>query len=240
MSEKIDSNKIVVFTGAGVSAESGLQTFRDSNGHSNGLWNNYEVNDVATPAGWKNDPELVLKFYNERRLEASEAKPNNAHKAIARLQEKYEVVVITQNIDDLHERGGSDNVIHVHGELSKSRSTEDEDLTYNIGAEAIKTGDLCEKGAQLRPHIVWFGESIQNHEISVKHIKTAGRVLVIGTSLAVYPAAGILKKARYHAEKVIVSLDMEKKPFGYKWIRGKAASVVPHVADLWLDGKCVV
>ncbi len=233
MSEDIDNNKIVVFTGAGVSAESGLQTFRDSNG----LWNNYEINDVATPEGWKNDSAQVLKFYNERRLEASKAEPNDAHKAIARLQEKYEVVVITQNIDDLHERGGSDNVIHVHGELSKARSTKDEDLIYSIGADVIKPGDLCEKGAQLRPHIVWFGETIQNHDLSVKHIKTASRVLVIGTSLAVYPAAGIVKKARYHAEKIIVSLDVEKKPFGYKWLRGKAASVVPHVVDLWLDGR---
>ncbi len=236
MSEEIDNKKIVVFTGAGVSAESGLQTFRDSNG----LWNNYEVNDVATPAGWENDPALVLKFYNERRLEACEAKPNDAHKAIARLQEEYEVVVITQNIDDLHERGGSEHVIHVHGELRKVRSTKDEELIYDIGADTIITGNLCEKGAQLRPHIVWFGESIQNYEISVKHIRTAGKVLVIGTSLAVYPAAGVLKKARYHAEKIIVNLDMEKKPFGYKWIRGKATSVVPHVVDLWLGGKCVV
>jgi len=225
----IDPHKIVIFTGAGVSAESGLQTFRDSNG----LWNNYDINDVATPAGWESDPERVLRFYNERRLEASKAQPNEAHKAIARLQEKYEVVVITQNIDDLHERGGSDNVIHVHGELRKVRSTVDETLIYNINADPVKLGDHCEKGAQLRPDIVWFGESIQNYELSVKHIKTAAKVLVIGTSLAVYPAAGILKKARYHAEKIIVSLDIEKKPFGYKLIRGKATSVVPHLIDQW-------
>ncbi|VAW62117.1 NAD-dependent protein deacetylase of SIR2 family [hydrothermal vent metagenome] len=232
MSEKINNKKIFVFTGAGVSAESGLQTFRDSGG----LWNNYDINDVATPAGWENDPQLVLEFYNERRLEASRAQPNEAHKAIARLQEKFEVVVVTQNIDDLHERGGSNDVIHLHGELCKVRSTLDESLVYNIHADTIKMGDTCEKGGQLRPHIVWFGERMQNHEISVKHIKTSAKVLVIGSSLAVYPAAGILKKARYHAEKIIVNLDMEKKPSGYKWIRGRAASVVPYMADLWLDG----
>jgi len=236
MSEKIDNNKIVIFTGAGVSAESGLQTFRGSGG----LWNNYHINDVATPAGWRNDPEMVLEFYNERRREASNAEPNDAHKAIARLEDKFEVIVITQNIDDLHERAGSSHVIHVHGELCKVRSTLDEALIYKINGDPVKMGDTCEKGSQLRPHIVWFGENIHHYEISRKHIKTAGKVLVIGTSLSVYPAADILKKSRYHAEKIIISLDIEKKPFGYKWLRGKAVGVVPHVVDLWLGSRRVV
>lgn len=212
-----------------------MQTFRDSNG----LWNNYNINEVATLTGWENNPEQVLQFYNERRLEAFNAKPNEAHKAIARLEEKFEVVVITQNIDDLHERGGSSNVIHVHGELCKARSTIDKDLIYRINAEPIKMGDTCEKGGQLRPHVVWFGESIHNEEISRKYIKTACKVLMVGTSLSVYPAADILKKARYYAEKIIISLDLAKRPYGYKWLRGRAADLVPHVVDVWLDGKSI-
>ncbi len=233
MSEKINNNKIVIFTGAGVSVESGLQTFRGSSG----LWNNHHINDVATLAGWNNNSQRVLQFYNERRREAFNAKPNEAHKAIARLEEKYEVVVITQNIDDLHERGGSSHVIHVHGELSKARSTIDEELIYQVNGGSVEIGDTCEKGSQLRPHIVWFGESIHNYEVSRKHIKTAGKVLVIGTSLSVYPAADILKKARYHAEKIIISLDIEKRPYGYKWLRGKAVSLVPHVINEWMEGR---
>ncbi|MFT7558514.1 MAG: NAD-dependent deacetylase [Flavobacteriales bacterium] len=236
MKPEINKNKIVVFTGAGISAESGLQTFRDSDG----LWNDHRIEDVATPEGWRNDPELVLNFYNERRTQAYKASPNVAHEAIARLEEKYEVVVITQNVDDLHERSGSTNVIHVHGQLKYARSTIDESLVYLLKDKSIHIGDACEKGGQLRPHIVWFGEEIENYELARSHIVTAGRVLVVGTSLSVFPAAGILNKARFNAEKVIVTLKLEKKPSGFKLLRGKATSLVPSVVNDWLSGKVVI
>jgi NAD-dependent deacetylase len=233
MSEPIDYSKVVVLTGAGVSAESGLQTFRDMGG----LWNTYSIGEVATPGAWEKNPQLVLDFYNERRKKAVEALPNKAHLAIAELEKIYDVKVITQNVDDLHERAGSTNVIHVHGELVKARSTADPSLVYEIGGNEIKVGDVCDKGAQLRPHIVWFGEEIQSYEESSKHIKTAGKVLVIGTSLTVYPAAGLLKKARYHAEKIIVSLEIEKKPYGFTWLRGTAVDLVPYIVNCWLEGR---
>jgi NAD-dependent deacetylase len=233
MSKPIDKNKIVVLTGAGVSAESGLQTFRDSNG----LWNNHSLNDVATPQAWDNNPQLVLEFYNSRRKEAAKSHPNKAHLSIAELEKRFDVVVITQNIDDLHERAGSTSVIHLHGELAKARSTAQKDLLYNIGSNDIRMGDLCEAGSQLRPHIVWFGEEIENYDISVKHLSTAGKVLVIGTSLTVYPAAGLVNKARYHAEKLVVQPQLEKKPFGFRWLRGTAVSLVPHIVECWLDGR---
>ncbi|MDH5181205.1 MAG: NAD-dependent deacylase [Gammaproteobacteria bacterium] len=233
MSRPIDHNKIVILTGAGVSAESGLQTFRDSDG----LWNNYNVADVATPQAWQRNPQLVLDFYNHRRSEAAKAQPNAAHLAIAELEKNFDVTVITQNVDDLHERAGSSNVIHIHGELNKVRSTLDPELIYNIGDKPIKPGDTCDKGAQLRPHIVWFGEIPEHMDTASQHLKTAGKVLVIGTSLAVYPAAGLLKKARHHAEKIIVALDIERKPYGYTWLRGKAGDIVPHIVNCWLEGR---
>ena len=236
MKKEIDENKVVVLSGAGISAESGIQTFRDSDG----LWENYSINEVATPRGWRENPDLVLAFYNERRSQISEVEPNKAHKAIAQLQEKYETVVITQNIDDLHERAGSKNVIHVHGEITKARSTSHPDVVTEIGYKPISIGDSCEFGSQLRPHIVWFGEEVHNYELCREHIRTAKRVLIVGTSLAVYPVAGLLKKARYKAEKIIVSLDIEKKPFGYQFIRGKASEMVPYICNCWLDGRAAI
>jgi len=233
VSVPINKNKIVVFTGAGISVESGLQTFRDSDG----LWNNHSIEEVATRQGWENNPERVLDFYNQRRVDAANAKPNKAHLAIAALQEKYEVVVITQNVDDLHERAGSSNVLHVHGQLTKARSTTDGSAVIDIANNPIKLGDQGEDGAQLRPHIVWFGENIENYDISVQHIKTASKVLVVGTSLSVYPAAGIVKKARYHAEKLVVQPDLEAKPYGFKWIKGPATQLVPHIIGCWLEGR---
>ncbi|MEW8351159.1 MAG: Sir2 family NAD-dependent protein deacetylase [Candidatus Thiodiazotropha taylori] len=235
MSEPIDKRKIVILTGAGVSAESGLQTFRDTNG----LWNNYNLNDVATPQAWEDNPKLVLEFYNERRKLAAEALPNEAHLSLARLEDKYKVVVVTQNVDDLHERAGSTNVIHVHGMLRQARSTVEKSLVYEIGPEEINLGNLCEKGSQLRPNIVWFGEDIENYEISLEHIRTASKVLIIGTSLTVSPAANFAKKARFHAEKIVVQPELEKKPYGYTWLRGTAVKVVPHVVKCWLDGRNV-
>jgi NAD-dependent deacetylase len=233
MSEPIDRNKLVVLTGAGVSAESGLQTFRDSNG----LWNNHSLNEVATPQAWDKNPQLVLEFYNSRRKEAAKSCPNKAHLSIVDLEKRFDVVVITQNVDDLHERAGSTSVIHLHGELTKARSTAERHLLYNIGSNDIHMGDLCEAGSQLRPHIVWFGEEIENYDISVKHLRTAGKVLVIGTSLTVYPAAGLVNKARYHAEKLVVQPQLEKKPFGFRWLRGTAVGLVPHIVESWLDGR---
>ncbi|WP_444995390.1 NAD-dependent deacylase [Aliikangiella sp. IMCC44359] len=236
MKKPINHNKIVVFTGAGISAESGLKTFRDSNG----LWNEYSVNEVATPKAWSNNPELVLNFYNERRKEICNTRPNDAHLWIAKLEEKYEVVVVTQNIDDLHERAGSKNVIHVHGEITKARSSQDSNFVTTIGYDDINIGETAADGSQLRPDIVWFGEAVMNYDISREHFSTAKRVLVVGTSLSVFPVAGLLKKARYSAEKVIVAFDIEKKPYGYHFVRGKATEIVPYISKCWLAGRRAV
>jgi NAD-dependent deacetylase len=179
---------LVVFTGAGISAESGIKTFRDSGG----LWEQYKIEDVATFEAWEKNPDLILKFYNERREQVLNAKPNAAHVAIAELQKKFHVTVITQNVDDLHERAGSKSVIHLHGELSKARSTVDEHLIYNISKKGIHKGDVCEKGSQLRPHIVWFGEAVPQMDKANLIAAQAELFVVIGTSLNVYPAAGIL------------------------------------------------
>jgi NAD-dependent deacetylase len=203
MSPAINPNKIVIFSGAGISAESGLVTFRDRDG----LWNQYDVMEVATPQAWEENPGLLLQFYNELRQGVAAAQPNAAHQAIAALEAKYDVIVITQNIDDLHERAGSSQVIHVHGEIMKARSSIDETLIYSIGSKPIQLGDRCDKGSQLRPDVVWFGERVQNLDIARAAFKTAGKVLVVGTSLTVYPAASLLKKARFHAEKIIVNLE---------------------------------
>ena len=232
MSKKppINPRKIIVFTGAGVSAESGLKTFRDSDG----LWENYPVELVASPRGWEADPELVLEFYNQRRAQAFEAKPNAAHIAIAGLEKKFDVIVVTQNIDDLHERAGSSKVIHLHGELSKARSSIDQDILYDIGNKSITIGQKCELKSQLRPHVVWFGESPMNLETARDHFKDAAYVLVVGTSLTVEPAASLIKKARHRAQKVIVTIDINKVPYGYKILRGRATNIVPSICKEWL------
>jgi NAD-dependent deacetylase len=187
--------KIIVLTGAGVSAESGIRTFRDSNG----LWEDHEVMDVASPEGWARDPELVLRFYNARRAQLKEVEPNAAHVAIKELESAFEVHVITQNVDDLHERAGSNNVLHLHGELTKARSTVDESLVYDWTGD-INLGDLCEDGHQLRPHIVWFGESVPALDQAARITSTADIVLIVGTSLQVYPAAGLVGFAPPNAD----------------------------------------
>ncbi len=232
MSQPIDPNKVVIFSGAGISAESGLATFRDRDG----LWDRYRIEDVATPSAWASNRELVLQFYNERRRQIVAAQPNAAHLAIAELETKYRVTVITQNIDDLHERAGSSNIIHVHGEIAKARSSIDSSLIYSIGDRDIQIGDKCERGSQLRPHIVWFDEEIQNFEQAKVEIKTAGKVLVVGTSLSVYPAAALVKKARFNAEKILVSLEIDKKPFDYHCWREQASIAVPTIVRRWLEG----
>lgn len=179
--------KIVVLSGAGISAESGLATFRDADG----LWENYSVEDVATITGWHKNPALVQEFYNKRRRQALDAQPNAGHKALVALEEKYDVTIITQNVDNLHEKAGSSKVVHLHGELSKMRSSGDASLVYDIGGDEIQMGQLCEKGHQLRPHIVWFGEEVPMMEEAFEITQEADVFIVVGTSLAVYPAAGL-------------------------------------------------
>jgi len=182
--------RIVILTGAGVSAESGIRTFRDSNG----LWEDHEVMDVASPEGWQRDQELVLRFYNARRSQLKEVQPNTAHIAIQQLEKKFTVNVITQNVDDLHERAGSENVLHLHGELLKARSTGNAELIYDW-TEDLNTGDLCDAGHQLRPHIVWFGEAVPALEEAIDITSQADIVVIIGTSLQVYPAASLFAYA---------------------------------------------
>lgn len=187
--------KICVLTGAGVSQESGIKTFRDADG----LWEGHDVQAVASPQGWIKDQELVLDFYNQRRKQLKEVKPNGAHYKIAELEENHDVVVITQNVDDLHERGGSTNIIHLHGELTKVRSIASEQLVYDWDGDLV-TGDNAEDGAQLRPHIVWFGEAVPMLEHAIVEVTTADTVIIIGTSMQVYPAAGLVGYAPPHAQ----------------------------------------
>ena len=184
MSQK---QKLVVLTGAGISAESGLRTFRDSDG----LWEGYAIEDVATPGAWYKSPQLVLDFYNERRQNVAAAEPNSAHRGLAELEEKFDVQIITQNIDDLHERAGSTKILHLHGEIFKMRSEWDEAAIFDIRGE-IKLGHKAPDGGQLRPHIVWFGEAVPMIEAAIELTKLADIFLVVGTSLAVYPAASLL------------------------------------------------
>jgi NAD-dependent deacetylase len=188
----LEKKNIVILTGAGISAESGLKTFRDSDG----LWEGYNVYDVATPQAWRKDQAMVQEFYNLRRKAVIEAKPNEAHYALAELQDHFNVQIITQNIDDLHERAGSKNVLHLHGEIKKSQSTVDANLIYDIDGWELKMGEKCELGSQLRPFIVWFGEAVPKIEEAAKITSQADVFIVIGTSLVVYPAAGLLNFVR--------------------------------------------
>ncbi len=180
--------KIVVLTGAGISAESGISTFRDSDG----LWEQYRVEDVATHEAYLRNPELVLNFYNERRRQLFSVKPNEGHRQLVRLEQKYDVHIITQNIDNLHEQAGSTNVLHLHGELTKARSDRNDNLIIDIGNRDIHLGDKAPDGAQLRPHIVWFGEAVPNIEPAAELCEKADYFIVIGTSMNVYPAAGLI------------------------------------------------
>ncbi|MEM1119759.1 MAG: NAD-dependent deacylase [Bacteroidota bacterium] len=186
----MEMKKIVVLTGAGISAESGIKTFRDANG----LWENHDVMEVASPQGWEKNRALVLKFYNARRNQLNEVQPNMAHKALAELEAKYNVVIITQNVDDLHERGGSSNIIHLHGELTKMRSVMDDTVIYDCTKD-IEVGDKAKDGYQLRPHIVWFGEMVPMLEKAAQEVMTADIIMVIGSSMQVYPAAGLVDYA---------------------------------------------
>lgn len=184
----MDRRRIVVLSGAGVSAESGLRTFRDSDG----LWEEHRIVDVATPAAWERDPALVLAFYDQRRKQVLAAAPNAAHTAIARLEEMFHVDVITQNIDNLHERAGSSRVMHLHGEILKARSTVDPLLITELNGPHLGLGDWCALGSQLRPHIVWFGEEVPLITRAASLVAQADRLIIVGTSLQVYPAAGLV------------------------------------------------
>jgi len=180
--------KLVVLTGAGMSAESGLRTFREMGG----LWEEHNVYDVASPGGWERDRAMVLRFYNERRKQLLETKPNRGHLDLVELEQYFEVWIVTQNVDDLHERAGSSRILHLHGELLKSRSTVDPNLVYDIEGWKLDEGDLCENGSQLRPHVVWFGEAVPAIEEAARVVSEADIFVIIGTSMNVYPAAGLI------------------------------------------------
>ncbi len=192
--------KLVALTGAGISAESGIPTFRDAGG----LWEGHKVEDVATPEGWHKNRELVLDFYNQRRKKALEVKPNHGHEVLVDLEKYFDVTIITQNVDDLHERAGSSKVIHLHGSLFESRSTLDESLVYPIKGWELKLGDKCEKGSQLRPNIVWFGEAVPMIEGAARYAADADIFVVIGTSMQVYPAAGLIDFVSSNVPKYLV------------------------------------
>jgi len=200
----LHKQKLVVLTGAGISAESGISTFRDSGG----LWEGHDVMEVASPEGWHDNPKLVLEFYNQRRRAAKNVKPNLAHILLAKLEKYYDIVIITQNVDNLHERGGSTNIIHLHGELNKSRSTARSSLIYNIEGTELNWDDTCELGSQLRPHIVWFGEMVPMLDIAAKQARQADIFVVVGTSMAVYPAAGLIHSVPRESPKYIIDPKM--------------------------------
>lgn len=213
--------KLVVLTGAGISAESGLKTFREMDG----LWENYDVMEVASPQGWTANKELVLRFYNERRAQLEKAKPNAAHAGLVELEEFYDVHIITQNVDNLHEQAGSKNVLHLHGLLTEVRSTNDDRLVYDIGYKAINIGDKCEKGHQLRPNIVWFGEAVPAMEDAVEIAATADIFVVVGSSLVVYPAAGLVAYAPSKCPVYVIDPNQVSAPTNHKvdFIQEKAS-----------------
>lgn len=219
--------KIVVFTGAGVSAESGLNTFRDNHG----LWHDHKIEEVATPEAFAQNPQLVLDFYNQRQKDALAAQPNAAHIAIAQLENYHDVTVVTQNVDDLHERAGSSDVLHLHGQLDWARSAIDEELLYPLNGKPITLGEKCELGAQLRPHIVWFGEMVPMLEVGAKAVATADILIVIGTSLSVYPAASLVHYAPNHCKKFINALALDELPEDFEFLQGKAASEIPKLIE---------
>lgn len=224
--------KVVVLTGAGISAESGLKTFRDAGG----LWEGYHVEEVASPSGWRQNPELVLDFYNQRRRAVLNATPNAAHIALAELEKKYSVTVVTQNIDDLHERAGSTDVLHLHGEILKARSSCDERLVYEWKKDIVP-GDKCEKGSQLRPHIVWFNEPVPMIEYAAKICSRADIFLVIGSSLVVYPAAGLVEFVGQDVPKYVVDPkvpEMQSRNM-VTFIEKKASEGVPELVKQLLS-----
>lgn len=224
---------IVVLTGAGISAESGLRTFRDADG----LWENHNVYDVATPEAWQRDPELVLRFYNERRRDVAKAEPNAAHKALVDLEEAFDVTIITQNIDDLHERAGSSRVVHLHGQITQARGVADEDLLIDISGKDISLGDLCPNGSQLRPHVVWFGESVPMIPEAARITESADRMLIVGTSLSVYPAASLVGYAPSASPKYLIDPHIPElvAMTDVHCIEATASAGLPQLVQDWLS-----
>lgn len=222
---------IVVLTGAGISAESGLKTFRDSDG----LWMGYDVYEVASPHGWGKDPKLVLDFYNMRRRDVSAASPNAAHIGLAELEKNFDVAIVTQNIDDLHERGGSTNVIHLHGEIFKMRGQKDENKIYDIGDD-INLGDLAEDGSQLRPHIVWFEEAVPKITEAMKIMSQADIFVLVGSSLQVYPAAGLVDYVPHRVPKYIIDkkIPYTSAPTNFFFIEKPATEGVEELKKILL------
>ena len=218
--------KIVVLTGAGISADSGLRTFRDTDG----LWEGYKVEEVCTPEAFARNPQLVIDFYNERRRQAQAAEPNAAHRALAELEKYYQVQIVTQNVDDLHERAGSSTVLHLHGELNKARSSADENYVVEwTGDQSVN--DTDPQGYPMRPHIVWFGEAVPLIETAARWVSQADKVLVVGTSMQVYPAAGLLEYAPYEAERYLVDPRPPKGLANISIIEAKAKDGVPQLVE---------
>ena len=220
---------LVVLSGAGISAESGIKTFREMGG----LWEEYDVMEVASPHAWENNQELVMRFYNERRKKLLEASPNEGHKGLVELEKHFNVQIITQNVDDLHERAGSKNILHLHGELKKSRSTIDPNLIYEISGWELKTGDKCEKGSQLRPHIVWFGEAVPAIAKAAGICEKADIFVVVGTSLNVYPAAGLIDYAPKGIPIFLIDPnDVETKNSEITFVKEKAGTGVQKLIGI--------
>lgn len=224
--------RIVVLTGAGISAESGISTFRDANG----LWENHDVMEVASPQGWQKNPELVLRFYNERRKQMNLVSPNAGHFALVELEQKYDVQIITQNVDNLHERAGSSNILHLHGELNKARSVKNTTKTFDWEGD-IHLGDLAEDGGQIRPHIVWFGESVPEITNAVRITQTADFLLIIGTSMKVYPAANLIDYVGDDVPIFIIDPNIpEVSPkSNIKFIAKKGTEGIPEVVKALLE-----
>ena len=229
--------RVVVLTGAGISAESGLRTFRGSDG----LWEGHRVEEVATPAAWEADPARVLRFYNDRRKQARSAKPNAAHKALSALQRCFEVDIITQNVDDLHERAGSARVLHLHGEVMKARSTRNYDCLIDLGSNDISLGDTCPAGSQLRPHVVWFGEEVPAMTAAAELVAQADILLCVGTSLQVYPAASLAFLAPDEARRIVVDPHIPESIVRttFECIAKPASEGVPSIVrELVRDSGC--
>lgn len=224
--------KIVVLSGAGISAESGLATFRDSGG----LWEGYDVMEVASIDGWRKNPARVLEFYNMRRKAAFDAEPNEGHKALARLEDKFDVTIVTQNVDNLHERAGSKKIIHLHGELFKCRSSLDEHLVFDMKGFELNLGEKCPRGSQLRPHIVWFGEMVPMMEVAAREVMQAELFIVVGTSLQVYPAAGLVDYVNEEVPTYVIdpNIPTVRSRRNLNLIREKASTGLQQLADTLL------
>lgn len=224
--------KIVVLTGAGMSAESGISTFRDAGG----LWEGHDIMEVASPEGWRKNPELVTEFYNKRRLQLAEVEPNAGHKALKLLEDQHAVVIITQNVDDLHERAGSTNILHLHGELTKMRSTKFENDIYEVGYKAMPYGAICNHGSLLRPHIVWFGEAVPMIDRAVEVVMEANVLIIVGTSLEVYPAAGLIHYAPSDCPIYLIDPNRHQNlnHARVELIQDTAANALPKLIRNWL------